>query len=228
MIADNLKRVKDNIANAAAKSGRTAEDILLVAVTKSVPAEVLRRHLDIFLAENVTNFGENRVQEMLEKQPLLGADIAWHMIGNLQRNKVKFVLVNAVLIHSVDSLRLVEEISRQAAIRGICADILLEINIGGESSKHGAAPSAAADFAAQVMALPNLSVQGLMAIAPFVDNPEQNRGHFKRMAALRDEISAKSCMHMPILSMGMTGDYAVAIEEGATIVRVGTGIFGGG
>ena len=219
-ISENLKRINENIAAAAHKSGRQAADVKLIAVTKTISSEILTKHLDVLKANGVTDLGENRVQELVEKQPALEG-VNWHMIGHLQRNKVKNVVGQVSLIHSVDSLRLAEEISRVAVGRGLVADVLLEVNVAAESSKEGVAPEDTAAFAAQIAALPNISVKGLMTVAPFVTNPEENRRHFQKMAALNAQIG-----NLPHLSMGMTNDYVVAIEEGATMVRLGTAIFG--
>ena len=227
IISDNLKRINEKIGHAAEKSGRKADDITLIAVTKTVLPETLLGYIDVLTEHGVKNLGENRVQELQEKQPLLEkCGINWHMIGHLQRNKVKFVAGNVSLIHSVDSLRLAEEISRLSTARQITADVLLEINIADEDSKHGVTPGNALMFAKEVMALPNVTVKGLMAIAPFVDNGEENRPHFKRMAQLREQISDATRVLLPHLSMGMTIDYETAIEEGADMVRIGTAIFG--
>jgi pyridoxal phosphate enzyme (YggS family) len=227
-IADNLKHINENVAKAALKSGRQPSDITVIGVTKTIDAQVLASELDVLLESGICNFGENRVQELTAKQPVLGDKIKWHMIGSLQRNKVKFVVGQVVLIHSLDSLRLAEEINRIAGQKGVVADVLIEVNIGSEESKHGIATENVMDFAKEVMMLPNLSVKGLMTIAPFVDNPEENRGHFKKMAELFANLKTMAGPNGDIqfLSMGMTGDYGVAIEEGANMVRIGTGIFG--
>ena len=226
-IAENLKRINENIARAAQKSGRTAGDVTLVAVTKTVGSQELLAALKTLREHGVCDFGENRVQELVEKQPLFDDKVNWHMIGHLQRNKVKNVVGRVAIIHSIDSLRLAEEISRVAVQRQVTADVLLEVNIAGEVSKHGITPGEAAALAAQVMSLPNLAIKGLMTLAPFVDNPEENRGYFKKMANLLDDIKAVAPgADMPFLSMGMTNDYEVAVEEGANIVRIGTAIFG--
>ena len=220
-ITENLKHINENIAAAAAKSGRNPEDITLIAVTKTIPAAVLQGYAPALLAGGVRNLGENRVQELVDKQPQIDS-FTWHMIGNLQRNKVKFVVGagNVALIHSVDSLRLAEEISRIAANRQVVADVLVEINIAAEDSKHGVSPANAKALTEQIAALPNIAVKGLMTVAPFVDNPEDNRPLFRTMAELNSDCG------LPLLSMGMTNDYQVAIEEGANMVRIGTAIFG--
>ena len=174
------------------------------------------------------DFGENKVQEIMDKYPNLPADIRWHMIGHLQRNKVKYIIDKVSLIHSVDSLRLAEEISTQANRKQVCANILVEVNIAQEESKFGTSRNEALQLVEDISRLPNISVKGLMTIAPFVTNPEDNRRYFRQIRELSVDIMEKNIdnVTMSILSMGMTGDYMVAIEEGATMVRVGTGIFG--
>ena len=224
-IADNLKIINENIARAAQKSGRQATDITLVAVTKSVSPQVLQSHLDVLLANGVCNFGENRAQELTAKQPFCGDNVIWHMIGHLQRNKVRNVVGRVALIHSLDSLRLAEEISRIAVRENVVADVLIEVNIAGEDTKHGITPGEAVAFADEAAKLPNINIKGLMTIAPFVDDAEENRPHFQEMARLFALLKANG-HDMRHLSMGMTADYEVAIEEGATIVRIGTAIFG--
>jgi len=224
-IADNLKIINENIARAAQKSGRQAEDITLIAVTKTVDPQVLQGKLDALLAGGVSHLGENRVQELTAKQPLLGDAVAWHMIGNLQRNKVRNVVGRVALIHSLDSLRLAEEISRIAVRENVRADVLIEVNIADEDTKHGITPETAMALAQEAAQLPNIAIKGLMAIAPFVDDGEENRTHFRKMAQLFAEMKAAG-HDMRHLSMGMTIDYEVAIEEGATMVRIGTAIFG--
>ncbi|MDR2183458.1 MAG: YggS family pyridoxal phosphate-dependent enzyme [Clostridiales bacterium] len=224
-IADNLRIINENIARAAQKSGRQRADITLIAVTKSVDPQVLQGEIGTLLSMGVSHLGENRVQELTAKQPLCGSDITWHMIGNLQRNKVRNVVGRVAMIHSLDSLRLAEEISRIALRENVAADVLIEINIADEASKHGIAPEDAMDLAREAARLPNIAVKGLMTIAPFVDDGEENRPHFRRMARLFAELKAAG-HDMRHLSMGMTIDYEVAIEEGATMVRIGTAIFG--
>ena len=174
------------------------------------------------------DFGENKVQEIMDKYPRLPSDIRWHMIGHLQRNKVKYIIEHAALIHSVDSLRLAEEISRQAQKKQIHANILVEVNIAQEESKFGIFREEAIQLVENISKLPWISVKGLMTIAPFVTNPEDNRKYFRGIRELSVDIMHKNIdnVTMSTLSMGMTGDYMVAVEEGATIVRVGTGIFG--
>ena len=178
--------------------------------------------------EGVRDFGENKVQEILEKQPVLPEDIRWHMIGHLQRNKVKQVIDKAVLIHSVDSVRLAKQIEEECAKKEICVDILLEVNVAREESKYGFLLEEVMDAAKEISKFPHVHIRGLMTIAPFVEFSEENRKVFKKLFEFYVDTAWKNIdnVSMDILSMGMSGDYEVAIEEGATMVRVGTNIFG--
>ena len=224
MLKDNLKQVEDNIAKACARAGRDRSEVTLIAVSKTKPVEMLQEIYD----EGVRTFGENKVQEICEKYEQLPSDIKWHMIGHLQRNKVKQVIDKAALIHSVDSYRLAQEISVQAQKKNICMPILVEVNIAQEESKFGISADDTVQLVEEIAALPNLEIKGLMTIAPFVTDPEENRTYFRQIKQLAVDIKNKNIDNgrMDVLSMGMTGDYEVAIEEGATMVRVGTGIFG--
>ena len=224
MLKENLKNVEQTIQAACEKGARKRADVTLVAVSKTKPVEMLQEIYDA----GVRDFGENKVQEICEKYDKLPADIRWHMIGHLQRNKVKYIIDKVSLIHSVDSLRLAEEISTQANRKQVCANILVEVNIAQEESKFGTSRNEALQLVEDISRLPNISVKGLMTIAPFVTNPEDNRRYFRQIRELSVDIMEKNIdnVTMSILSMGMTGDYMVAIEEGATMVRVGTGIFG--
>ena len=222
MITNNVKQINNCIERAAKKSGRLASDMVLIAVTKSVPKETLLEELDS-LKSMISHFGENRVQELVEKQKVI-QDINWHMIGHLQRNKVKQVVGNVALIHSLDSIRLAEEINAVSKSRDIISEVLVEINIANEKNKYGIAPQDTHSFIESIIKLPNIKVKGLMTVAPFVPDPEQNRVYFAKMNDLF--ISLKSIADMQFLSMGMTNDYEIAIEEGANMVRIGTAIFG--
>lgn len=224
MIRENLENVEKNIRDACARAGRAREEVQLIAVSKTKPPAMLLEAYETGIRE----FGENKVQEILDKMPELPGDIRWHMIGHLQRNKVKYIVDKAVLIHSVDSLRLAEEISREAVKRNITADILIEVNVAGEESKFGVSTGEAPELAEKIAELPGVRIKGLMTIAPFTENAEDNRPHFRKLKQLSVDIERKNIDNvlMTVLSMGMTGDYSVAIEEGATLVRVGTGIFG--
>ena len=176
----------------------------------------------------LTSLGENKVQEIMDKYEPMGEGVKWHLIGHLQTNKVKYIIDKVELIHSVDSLKLAKEISKRAKAKGITANILLEINAAGEESKFGLKPEECEEAVREISVLDNIKIRGLMTVAPNVENPEENRIYFKQMKQLLVDINAKKIdnVNMDVLSMGMTGDYEVAIEEGATIVRVGTGIFG--
>lgn len=224
MIQENVRKVEKCIDEACIKAGRVKSEVTLVAVSKTKPVSLLREAYDA----GIRDFGENRVQELLEKIPEMPADIRWHMIGHLQRNKVKDIVGRVSLIHSVDSLRLAEEISREASKKGVAADILLEVNVSGEESKFGIPVKEAAELAEAVSKLPAIHIRGLMTVAPIQEEPEQNRPFFRKLKQLSVDIRQKNVNNitMDVLSMGMTGDFAAAIAEGATCVRVGTGIFG--
>ncbi len=223
-LTENLKQVQENIRAACEKAGRDASEVTLIAVSKTKPVPMLEEIYN----DGIREFGENKVQELTEKYEVLPKDIHWHMIGHLQRNKVKYIVDKACLIHSVDSLRLAEEISRQAVIKQVEVDILVEVNMAQEESKFGIFKEDAIALVCEIARLPQLHVKGLMTIAPFVEDAEENRIFFRKMKELSVDIAEKNVdnVDMDILSMGMTGDYMVAIEEGATMVRVGTGIFG--
>ncbi len=224
MLKENLKRVEDKITASCEHSGRNREDVTLIAVSKTKPVETLQEAYNI----GVRVFGENKVQELVEKYETLPKDIHWHMIGHLQRNKVKYIIDKVDLIHSVDSLRLAETIDREAKKHNLTANILIEVNVAGEDSKFGVPPEELENLVDGISHFSNIQVRGLMTIAPFVENAEENRAVFARLRKLSVDIAAKNIdnVNMGLLSMGMTNDYEVAIEEGATIIRVGTGIFG--
>lgn len=221
---DNLSEVQKRIETAALRAGRNPDEIKLIAVSKTKPVEMIR---EIYAAE-IRDFGENKVQEITAKSPVLPEDINWHMIGHLQRNKVKQVIDKACLIHSVDSMRLALQISEDAVKKGITVPILLEVNIAGEESKYGFTAEETSQILPDIAALPGITVKGLMTSAPFVDNPEENRQYFRLMKQLCVDLKAQNIDNtdMDYLSMGMTNDFEVAVEEGATHVRVGTAIFG--
>lgn len=224
MIKANLVQVSENIKKICEKVGRNPEEVRLIAVSKTKPIEMLLEAYEYGCRE----FGENKVQELVDKYEQMPKDVKWHMIGHLQRNKVKYIVDKVVLIHSVDSLKLAEEISREALKKQVEVSILIEINIAGEESKFGIKPDEAVDMVKAIALLPNIQIEGLMTIAPYVENPEENRQYFAQLKELSVDISLKNIdnVNMNVLSMGMTGDYSVAVEEGATCVRVGTGIFG--
>ena len=224
MLRENLQKVEENIEAACKRAGRDRSEVTLIAVGKTKPVEMLQEVYDTGIRE----FGENKVQEMMDKYEVLPKDIHWHMIGHLQRNKVTYLMGKAALIHSVDSLRLAEEISAQSVKHNVTTDILIEVNIAGEESKFGTSKEEAIALVEDAAKLPNIHICGLMTIAPYVDDPEDNRKYFRGIRELSVDIKEKNIdnVDMCILSMGMSGDYEVAIEEGATMVRVGTGIFG--
>ncbi len=224
MIKNNIQIVQNKIDTACEKVGRNFKDAHLIAVSKTKPVSMLQEAYDA----GIRDFGENKVQEILEKYDQLPGDIRWHMIGHLQRNKVKYIIDKVCLIHSVDSLRLAEEISKEAVKHNLTMPILIELNIAEEESKFGLSFAECENMIREISALPNIEIKGLMTVAPFVENAEDNRQYFRNMKQLSVDITTKNIDNvcMDILSMGMTGDYEVAIEEGATHVRVGTGIFG--
>ena len=224
MLASNLQEVERKIMEACDKAGRAREEITLIAVSKTKPVPMLQEIYDL----GVRDFGENKVQELTDKEPQLPADLRWHMIGHLQRNKVKQVIDKAVLIHSVDSVRLAKAIEAEAAKKDIIVQILLEVNVAEEDSKFGLKVDEVLPATEEIATMPHVRIKGLMTIAPFVENPEENRTVFAQLQKLSVDIAEKNIdnVSVDILSMGMTNDYQVAIEEGATMIRVGTGIFG--
>lgn len=224
MLKENLANVEKNIEQACKNAGRSRDEVTLIAVSKTKPVEILQEIYD----ENIRDFGENKVQELCSKMEQLPSDIRWHMIGHLQRNKVKYIVGKVELIHSVDTYRLAEEINIQAKKQNVIVPILVEVNIAHEESKFGISAEDAILLVEEISKLENIRIKGLMTIAPYVENPEDNRLYFRKIKQLSVDITNKNIdnVFMEILSMGMTGDYMVAIEEGATMVRVGTGIFG--
>ena len=224
MLKENLANVEKNIEQACKNAGRNRNEVTLIAVSKTKPVKMLQEIYD----ENIRDFGENKVQELCSKMEQLPSDIRWHMIGHLQRNKVKYIVGKVELIHSVDTYRLAEEINIQAKKQNVIVPILVEVNIAHEESKFGISAEDAILLVEEISRLENIRIKGLMTIAPYVENPEDNRLYFRKIKQLSVDITNKNIdnVSMEILSMGMTGDYMVAIEEGATMVRVGTGIFG--
>ena len=224
MLKDNLKNVEERVQAACDRAGRKREEVTLIAVSKTKPVEMLQEIYD----ENIRDFGENKVQELCDKIEKMPKDIKWHMIGHLQRNKVKYIVDKVEMIHSVDSIRLAETIDKEAEKHGVIANILIEVNVAKEESKFGLMPEEVPEFVEKIAGFPHIRVKGLMTIAPFVENPEKNRTVFADLRKLSVDIAKKNVdnVNVSILSMGMTNDYQVAIEEGATMVRVGTGIFG--
>ena len=224
MVAENLAQVQKNINESCSKINRDPNEVTLIAVSKTKPVEMLKEAYDA----GARVFGENKVQEIVDKYDQMPSDVKWHMIGHLQRNKVKYIVGQVALIHSVDSYRLAEEINIQAKKKNIIVPILVEVNIAHEESKFGISEEDAIQLVEEISEQENVSIKVLMTIAPYVENAEDNRLYFRKIKDLSVDIAAKNIdnVSMEILSMGMTGDYEVAIEEGATMVRVGTGIFG--
>jgi len=246
MIKDNLEIIEQRIAEACIRAGRSRQDVTLIAVSKTKPNEMLQEAYEL----GIRNFGENKVQELVAKYDALNEGfkekVDWHMIGHLQRNKVKYIIDKVTLIHSVDSFRLAEQIEKEAARKNTIADILIEVNIAQEDTKFGVSADDVLPLMLEICTFPHIRIRGLMTIAPYVENPEKNRDYFKKMRQLYVDIKTKNIDNIynksiledtalnwnkildkfDILSMGMTGDYEVAIEEGSTMVRIGTGIFG--
>ena len=224
MIRENLETVEKNICAACKRSVRKREDVTLISVSKTKPIRMLEEAYEA----GSRDFGENKPQELKEKCLVMPQDIRWHMIGHLQRNKIKYIIDKACMIHSVDSERLAEAISQEAGKHGVVMPVLVEVNIAQEDSKFGLYEKDVLPFLEKISNLPNLHVEGLMTIAPFVEDAEENRVFFRKLRKLYVDIKSKNIDNITMrhLSMGMTGDYQVAIEEGATMVRVGTGIFG--
>lgn len=224
MLAENLQEVERRIKKACERAGRQREEITLIAVSKTKPVSMLSE----VYQNGVRSFGENKVQELAEKIEQMSSDIQWHMIGHLQRNKVKYIVDKVALIHSVDSVRLAETIEQEAAKKDVIAKILLEVNVAEEDTKFGLKIDEVLPTVEKIAVFPHVRICGLMTIAPYVENPEENREVFARLKKLSVDITEKNIdnVSIEVLSMGMTNDYEVAIEEGATMVRVGTGIFG--
>ena len=234
---DNIEEVEKRIQAACDRSGRKRSEVTLIAVSKTKPNEMVKEAYSL----GMRHFGENKVQEMAGKYEDLNdkfdEKVYWHLIGHLQRNKVKYIIDKAALIHSVDSLRLAEQIEEEAAKKNLISEILIEVNVAGEDTKFGVSCEEVNTLILEIIKLPHIRVRGLMTIAPYVENPEKNRKYFKKLRELYVDIKTKNTDNncnrnnlntdtFDILSMGMTGDYEVAIEEGATMVRIGTGIFG--
>lgn len=224
MIDRSVEQIKEDIKQAAIKSGRDPEDIALIAVTKTRTIDEMKKAK----ALGLINFGENKVQELEKKFDEFGPGIKWHLIGHLQRNKVKNVIDKVTLIHSVDSLRLAKAINKEAANNNLIAQILVQVNIASEDTKFGLALNEVMPMLKEIASLQNIKVQGLMAMAPYTDQPEDSRQYFRALKKLSVDINREKIDNIDIkeLSMGMTNDYIVAIEEGSTMIRVGTGIFG--
>ncbi len=224
MLLDNLNDVEKRIQAACDRSGRKREEVLLVAVSKTKPVEMIEE----IMTAGIVDFGENKPQELRDKYEVLPKNLRFHMIGHLQTNKIKYVIDRAVLIHSIDSLRLAEAVNAEAKKHDRIMPVLVEVNVAREESKSGFLVEETEEAIREIAKLSNIRVEGLMTIAPFVENAEENRQYFVKLRKLSVDIAAKNIDNVTMhhLSMGMTGDYEVAIEEGATMVRVGTGIFG--
>ncbi len=223
-IAENIERVRERVAAAAKRVGRDPKEVTLIAVSKTKPVEMLSA---AYMAGE-RQFGENKVQELCAKFPVMPKDTVWHMIGHLQTNKVRQVIDKAALIHSVDNIKLAQVIQSEAEKKERICNVLLEVNIAGEDSKYGLPLGEVERFVREIAGFDRIRICGLMTVAPFTENPEENREYFRQMKRLAVDISAKNIdnVSMKVLSMGMTGDYEVAVEEGATMIRIGTGIFG--
>lgn len=224
MVRNNYLSIKKIVEDTAVKSGRKENDVVLIAVSKTKPIEMLKEAYEA----GARDFGENKVQEIIEKYPLMPADTKWHMIGHLQTNKVKYIIDKVCMIHSVDSVKLAEEINKQAQKYNLVMDILIEVNVGKEDSKFGFDVDEVIENVIEISKLPYLRIRGLMTVAPYVDDSNENRPVFCTLKQLSVDINSKNIdnVYMDCLSMGMSGDYRIAIEEGATLVRVGSSIFG--
>lgn len=221
---ENLRQIRENIANAAKRVGRNPEDVKLIAVSKTYPVSDIEKAISY----GCTDFGENKVQELTGKIEAIDAPVNWHLIGHLQTNKVKYIIGKTQLIHSVDSLKLAHEVEKQSAKKDVITKILIEVNVAEEVTKNGIYVDEVMPLVKAISELPHIRVEGLMTIAPFVEDPEANRPIFRKLYDLSVDIQKQKFdnINMGVLSMGMSNDYEVAVEEGATHVRVGTAIFG--
>ena len=223
-ITENLSIVENKIAAACKRAGRERDEVKLIAVSKTQPVEAIREAIEY----GINSFGENRVQELREKTEIIEDNLDWHLIGHLQTNKVKFVVGKVSLIHSLENIRLAEAIDKEAKKHNVIVDVLVEVNIAKEDTKFGVNPEEVESFIREVLIFKNINIRGLMTVAPYTDISEENRKYFKKLKKIMVDLNSKNIhnVNMNVLSMGMTGDYEIAIEEGATLVRVGTGIFG--
>ncbi len=223
-ITENLSIVENKIAAACKRAGRERDEVKLIAVSKTQPVEAIREAIEY----GINSFGENRVQELREKTEIIKDNLDWHLIGHLQTNKVKYVVGKVSLIHSLENIRLAEAIDKEAKKHNVIVDVLVEVNIAKEDTKFGVNPEEAESFIREVLIFKNINIRGLMTVAPYTDISEENRKYFKQLKKIMVDLNSKNIhnVNMNVLSMGMTGDYEIAIEEGATLVRVGTGIFG--
>ncbi len=225
MLKENYELVEEKITEACKRSGRERSEVTLIAVSKTKPLSDIEELLE---KTDCIHYGENKVQELTDKYERISKPVKWHMIGHLQTNKVKYIVDKVCMIHSVDSINLAKVIEKEAAKKDVICPILIEVNVAEEESKFGMKTEEGLDFIHEIKAFSHIKVKGLMTIAPFVENPEENRKYFRKLRDLSLDIKSKNIdnIDMNVLSMGMTNDYEVAIEEGATMVRVGTGIFG--
>lgn len=225
ILNDNLKNVRNKIMLACERCGRNPDEVTLIAVSKTKPLSDIEKLMDI---SDIIDFGENRVQELVDKYEHISRPVNWHQIGHLQTNKVKYIVDKVKLIHSVDSLNLAKCIEKEAAKKDVIVSVLIEVNVAMEESKFGITCEQVLPLIMEMKDMPHIKTEGLMTIAPFTDNPEENRIYFRTLRDLLLDINSKNIdnVNMTTLSMGMTNDYEVAVEEGATMVRVGTGIFG--
>ena len=223
-ITENLSIVENKIAAACKRAGRERDEVKLIAVSKTQPVEAIREAIEY----GINSFGENRVQELREKTEIIKDNLDWHLIGHLQTNKVKYVVGKVSLIHSLENIRLAEAIDKEAKKHNVIVDVLVEVNIAKEDTKFGVNPEEVESFIREVLIFKNINIRGLMTVAPYTDISEENRKYFKKLKKIMVDSNSKNIhnVNMNVLSMGMTGDYEIAIEEGATLVRVGTGIFG--
>ena len=223
-IQNAIREVEEKISKACKRAGRNRDEVTLIAVSKTMPVEAIREAME----SGIIEFGENRPQELRDKQAEITEPLHWHMIGSLQTNKLKYVIGKTVLIHSVDSVHLAQAIHEMSEKKELITDVLLEVNVAGEESKHGISPAELEETVRTLSSFSNIKIRGLMTVAPYTETAEENRIYFRQMKQLMVDINSKNIdnIDMDILSMGMTGDYEIAIEEGATLVRVGTGIFG--
>jgi len=221
-IPDHLESLRTSIADLAEKAGRTADQVRLVAVSKSHPPDVLRQAYEA----GQRTFGENKVQELVTKATLLPSDIEWHFIGHLQKNKIRKMIQPSALTHSIDSLDLAREVDRIGAEEGCFPRILLQVNVSCEPSKYGFTPDSLRESLDPLLELKRIEIMGLMTMAPYSEEPEDARPHFARLRTLAADLETEFRLPLPELSMGMSGDYRIAIQEGATIIRVGSAIFG--
>ena len=224
MVRENLREVQEKLTAAALRAGRRPEDVLLIAVSKTKPIELMMEAYEA----GIRDFGENKVQEILRKAPLMPPDVRWHMIGHLQKNKVRQVIGTACLIHSVDSVELAEKIEKEAEKQDLDVDILLEVNVAEEETKFGFRLEETEDAVRAIAAFPRVHIRGFMTSAPDTETPEDNRKFFRKLSDLAVDTKSKNLdnVYVSALSMGMTNDYEVAVEEGASMIRVGTAIFG--